>query len=98
VIRGRERGAKQLLGRARSSEEKTKKSKQQPTAAAAAPTTQHMRGERDESEGTTPMKQCEYVFEERQQTSEMDERCEWVLGERERERGQQRWMISVNGF
>jgi hypothetical protein len=31
-----------------------------------------MRGERDESEGTTPMKQCEYVFEERQETIEMD--------------------------
>ncbi len=28
----------------------------------------------------------------------MDERCEWVLGERESERGQQRWMRSVNGF
>jgi hypothetical protein len=30
--------------------------------------------ERDESEGTRPMEQCEYIFEERQETREMDER------------------------
>jgi hypothetical protein len=44
------------------------------------------------------MEQCEYVFEERQEAREMDERCEWGLGETETERGQQRWMRSVNGF